>query len=261
MRFFCIYKWSNVSLLSSDDRLHFFHTESFKIICNLFARTWSDLVDHGPWEGNDFFITYICNEIIIYKSLLLPLFCHCKNRFTEFCTILGTVIHRYQCNWISSCFESFIKHCYQYCHGSCRFVRSVLNVRFHEWKPGSVCFLQSISFFGNCKGYHLKRFACKDLFQAVPLCQIRRLCFYCFCKGSEYFIFTCSVPMQNYAQSQIVIRLIDFIHHIIIERLHTGNATIQNALFQKSVCDSADKDTENVSDSKMHPSRCFFRFL
>ena len=67
--------------------------------------------------------------------------------------------------------------------------------------------------------------------------------------------------MEDHAQSQIVIRLIDFIHHIIIERLHTGNATIQNALFQKSVCDSANKDTENVSDSKMHPSRCFFRFL
>ena len=124
--------------------------------------------------------------------------------------------------------------------------------------------LQSISFFGNCKGYHLKRFACKDLFQAVPLCQIRRLCFYCFCKGSEYFIFTCSVPMQNYAQSQIVIWIINFIYYVIVKCLYTGDSSVQYTFFQKSVCNSTDKNTENITDSKMNPSRfffCFFRYL
>ena len=39
----------------------------------------------------------------------------------------------------------------------------------------------------------------EDFFQAFPLCCIRRLCLHCFCKSSDYFILTGSIPMQDHA--------------------------------------------------------------
>ena len=88
LRFLCIYKRSNIRFLSCDDRLHIFHTKLLQICRNLLTRTWCDLINHRPWESDNFFIAYIIHESVIYKALFFPFFCHCQYRLTQFCTIL-----------------------------------------------------------------------------------------------------------------------------------------------------------------------------
>ena len=79
LRFFCIYERCNISFFAGDHRLHIFYSKFFQIICNLFAWTRCNLVDHCPWESDHFFITYIVDKIIFYKSFLLPFLCHSQH--------------------------------------------------------------------------------------------------------------------------------------------------------------------------------------
>ena len=46
-----------------------------------------------------------------------------------------------------------------------------------------------------------------------------------------------------------------------IKGFHTGNPTIQNSLFQKTICNSTDKHTENISDTKVNPYRILLCIL
>ena len=67
--------------------------------------------------------------------------------------------------------------------------------------------------------------------------------------------------MQNHTQSQIIIWSINLICHIIVKGLHTGESPVQSPFFQKTICNSSDKDTENIADSEMYPARCFSRLF
>ena len=150
--FLCINKRCNISLLACDHRLHVLYSKCFQVSCNLLTRSWSNLVDHCPRECYNILIADIINKICIYKTSLSPFFCHHQYRLPKLCTILRTVIHRYQCQWVFSCFISFKKHRYKHCHRSCYLLWSVLDVVLYKREPASVCFLKCISFFCNCKG-------------------------------------------------------------------------------------------------------------
>ena len=88
LRFLCINKWCNICFLTCDNRLHILNAKILKVRCDLLAWTRCDLIDHRPWERNNFLITYIIYESFIYESDFLPLFCHSQYRFTKFRTIL-----------------------------------------------------------------------------------------------------------------------------------------------------------------------------
>ena len=128
------------------------YDKCFQVSCNLLTRSWSNLVDHCPRECYNILIADIINKICIYKTSFSPFFCHHQYRLPKLCTILRTVIHRYQCQWVFSCFISFKKHRYKHCHRSCYLIWSVLDVVLYKREPASVCFLKCISFFCNCKG-------------------------------------------------------------------------------------------------------------
>ena len=261
LRFLCIDKRCNVCLLSGDHRLHLFHAHRFQVCSDLLTRPWCDLIDHRPWKCNDTLVTHIIRKILIHKTIFLPFFRHSQYRLTQFRTVSGTVVHGNQGDWVFSCFISLIQHRCQNRHRSGGSVRAVVDICFHKRKPAAVCFLQGIAFFCDREGNKLQRFCCKDFFQAVPLRRIGGLCLYRFRQCSQDFVFSGSVTVQDHTQTQIVIRFIDLIYHIVIKGLHTGNASIQDTFFQKSVCNPTDENTENVSNSKMYPSRCFFCFL
>ena len=229
LRFLCIDKRCNVCFLSGNDRLHLFYTKCFQICCDLLTRTRGDFINHGPRECNGFLIAYICHEIVIHKTGFLPLFCHSQNRFAQFCTVLGAVVHGNESNRIFSCFITGQQHRNENCHCAGRFVRSIFDICFNEREPGSVCLLQSVALFRNGEGNHLQRLACKNFLQTVPLCRIRGLCLYCLCECTEHLVLTCSIAMKNNVQSQIIIWFVDFVHNIIIKRFHAGNASVQNA--------------------------------
>ena len=139
--FLSIYKWCNVCFLTCDNRLHTFYAKLLKVGCDLLTGTRCDLIDHGPWESNHFLITYIAYKSIIYKSGFLPFFCHSQHRLTKLRTILGAIVHGYKGNRIFACFISLVKHCHQNCHGTCSFVRTILDISLYKWEPGSVSFM------------------------------------------------------------------------------------------------------------------------
>ena len=151
----CIDKWCDISFLSGNDRLHIFNTKFFQICCDLLTWTRCDLVNHRPRKCYGLFIADISQEVCVNKSFFLPFFRHGKYRLSQFFTISGTIIHRYQCQRIFSCLISFKKHSHQHCHCTVCPLRTILNICLYIWKPCSICFLECISLFCNCKRYHL----------------------------------------------------------------------------------------------------------
>ena len=111
------------------------------------------------------------------------------------------------------------------------------------------------------KGNQLQRPASKNVLQAFPLFRIQILCLYRFGKRSQNLILPSSITMKNYAQYQIIIWFIDLIHYIMIEGFHTCNSSVQHAFLQKAICNFSNKNTKNISDSKIHLYWRFLRFF
>ena len=46
-----------------------------------------------------------------------------------------------------------------------------------------------------------------------------------------------------------------------IKGLYTCDASVKNSPFQKTICNTSDKYTEDISDSEMYPAWLLLRFL
>ena len=67
--------------------------------------------------------------------------------------------------------------------------------------------------------------------------------------------------MEDDTQPEIVIWRVNFIHDIIVKSLDTGQTTVEYTGLQQSVSDTANKNTENISDAEVRPARCLLCFF
>ena len=67
--------------------------------------------------------------------------------------------------------------------------------------------------------------------------------------------------MKDHTKSQIIIWIVNLINYIIVKGLYTCDCSVKNPFFQKTICNATNKNTENISYSKMYPLWFFFCFL
>ena len=105
---FCVYERSNIGSLGSNHRGNVFHTGFFQVFTYRICGSWCDFINHGPWEGNLFFIGQIFHKTFFHKAFCQPFFCHGKNGILQLFTIVGAVIHGNNSQGSFSCFIAFI---------------------------------------------------------------------------------------------------------------------------------------------------------
>ena len=196
---FCVDKGCNVGFLFCNDRLHLFHTQRFQICCDGFTGTGRDLVDHRPGESNRVFIGNIGKEAFIHKTGFLPFLCHRQHRLPENGTVLGTVVHGYQCQRVFSGLIPGIEHGSEHCHGAAGHVRTVLDICLYKGEIGTIGLVEGITLFCNGEGHQLEGWTCEDLFQPCPVCRIRSLCLDGFGHGAQHLVLPAAIPVENNA--------------------------------------------------------------
>lgn len=70
-----------------------------------------------------------------------------------------------------------------------------------------------------------------------------------------------AVIFQYDREGEIVEGLIDFVDGFVVKCFYAGDSCLHETLLQQAVCDTAEKDPEDVADSKVHPDRARFSFL
>ena len=136
----------------------------------------------------------------------------------------------------------------------------MINVCLDIRKVFPLCVGQGIAFFRDGEGHQLQRWGNKNFFQTVPLFRICTLCFYSLPKSSKNFVISGSVCIQDNTEAQIIEGTIDLVHYIIVKSFYTSESRVQFSVFQQSVSDTADKNTENIADAKVCPSGRFLCF-
>ena len=141
LRSLCINKGCNIGLLGSNNRSHILNSGLFQLLAYRISRSWGNLINHRPWEGNLCLICDVGYKIILYKALFAPLFCHGYDRALKLLAIMRAVIHGNYCQRILSCLIALIKQSTYNCHSRTGFVWSIVNICLNKREIRAICSL------------------------------------------------------------------------------------------------------------------------
>src|SRR5699024_6690177 len=68
LRLLSVYERSDIGSLGSDHRSDILNACFLQLCAYRIRRSWSDLVDHGPWEGNLILIGQVLYEAFLYEA-------------------------------------------------------------------------------------------------------------------------------------------------------------------------------------------------
>ena len=168
---------------------------------------------------------------------------------------MGAVIHGDERERRASREESLVEHCGDDTHRAGHLRGAVFDVGAHEPVVVTVLIAEGIALFRDRECHHLQALCGEDLFQPVPLRLVGDLCFHGFAEDADHFLLHCAIAVQVDAQREVVVRAVDPVHDVIVERLDAGDAAVHPALLRQPVGDAADENAENVADAEMHPYR------
>ena len=66
----CVNEWSDIGVAAGDDRSHILDAICLQSFFYNLCRSWGDLIDHAPREGNLILIFHPCSEIRGYVAFL-----------------------------------------------------------------------------------------------------------------------------------------------------------------------------------------------
>ena len=141
LRSLCINKGCNIGLLGSNNRSHILNSGLFQLLAYRISRSWGNLINHRPWEGNLCLICDISHKLFFYKALLAPLFCHSYDGALKLLAIMRAVIHGNYCQRILSCLIALIKQSTYNCHSRTGFVWSIVNICLNKREIRAICSL------------------------------------------------------------------------------------------------------------------------
>ena len=128
---FAVDERCDIGTLGGLDGFHVLESQSGQVGGDLRIGAGSDLVDHGPGEGNGGFIADVRKETIFHISLFLPFFCHGYDGTPQKTSVFRTVIHRHQGERCFTVFVPLQKHGCHNAHGAGDLVGPVINISLY----------------------------------------------------------------------------------------------------------------------------------
>ena len=255
--FLSIYKRSNISIFGCDNRFQFFHTVIFQHLLNRSIRTWSNLINHTPWER---YLSRLFN--ISFKSCFCltvgnPFLSKCCDGCFQLVTIMGAVICADHSDRFFTCLITGVQKRSHFTDITLWLCRSLYEIRCDIRNDFSFTIYKAVTFFCNGKCTHLQRIFCKNFFQTTILCLILRIQNTGLYYTADNCFFNSSICFQSSKNGVVIMWPVHFFNDFIIETFHYNDTAIQHTFIQKVLSNICLECTENISSTEMNPERIF----
>ena len=245
----------DVGALGGDDRRDVLAAELLELLADGVRRARGDLVDHAPREGDLRLVGDVIDERLGDEALLQPLLRHGEDGGTQLLAVVAAVVHGDDGDGRLAGFKAVIKQRADDRHRGGRLLRAVVDVGLDEREEVARGVAKRIALLRDGEGEHLQARVGEDLLEAAPARRDGGLRLDRLGQGADDLLVGRRVRVERDGEDEVVVRIVDLVHHVEIERLHAGDAAVHVAAGQQPVGDAADEDTEDVARAEMHPDR------
>ena len=207
----------------------------------LLVRTWGNLIDHRPWEGNLLFVLQIVEEGSRNESIVYPALCISEYTSLNLVAIVRAVVHRLNGQWQLTSLPALVKQGANLTHGK-------------EWlqTAGEVGFIVAIAFLCDGERNHLERGVLEDLYKTIPVGELR-IGLEGFSNRGNHLLLDGASRLEADEQREVVIRGVGLVDNFEIEGLGNNHTTIVLAGIEGIVQNSGWESTEDVSTTEVNP--------
>ena len=255
LRRFGVNERRDISLPVRDHDAHILHAVTGQRFRHSPARTRCDLVNHAPWKGSRRLVAQIPEIPVLHKSAAPPLLRDSQNGFPQLFSVPGNIVRGDKRNRQRPRLKAPVQQSGRQRHRAVQpAVRTGLKIRPDRRGELTVRSGQHVSFLRDGIGHQLKRRVRENLFQTRPDRPVIGACRQCLRQRADHPFLSGTVFSERDAERQIVIRAVDPVDHVEIERLHAGDPPVEIAGGNQIIGDHAVKHAENVSNPEMHPA-------
>lgn len=218
-------------------------------LLDLLVRAWRDLINHRPGEGDLRLILQVGKELGGYETVGYPLLCVGEDTSLHLVAIVGAVVHRLNGEGQLTGIETLEQQGADLTHGEDGFQAAC-----------QVGIVVAVTLLSDGEGDHLQRGVAEDLYEAVPVVELR-IGLEGFRHTGDDFLLDGTCALKRHEQREVVVWGIGLVDDFEVEGLCHDDTTIVLACVQGVVEDGCGEGTEDVTTAEVYPCGLLGCFL
>ena len=250
LHFLGIYERSGESMLLGDNRIVILETILSEHRLYLLVWTRSNLINHRPRIGNLAAVIDIIYETSLYDTILCPTLSISLYASLNMVAVVRTVVGRLKSKWQLACLITLIEKSGKLTHS-----------KYSIETTCQIGIIIRISLLCDGESYHLQSWCLENLDQSGPVLTKLLIRLEAFCDRSDDLLLDGSVALEADEKREIIVRAISLVDNFVVEAFSNNNTPIVLAGVKCIVEDGCRKSTEDVTCTKVNPSRLIVSLL
>ena len=244
LHFLGIDERSGESMLLGDNRIVILETILSEHRLYLLVWTRSNLINHRPRIGNLAAVIDIIYETSLYDTILYPTLSISLYASLNMVAVVRTVVGRLKSKWQLACLITLIEKSGKLTHS-----------KYCIKTTCQICIIIRISLLGDGESNHLQSWSLENLNQTRPVVSKLLVSLDTFGNRCDNLLFDSTIRLEAYEKREIIVRTISLIDNFVVEAFSNNNTTIVLAGVKCIVKNSSRERTEDVTCTKVNPSR------
>ena len=250
LHFLGIYERSGEGMLFGDDGIVVLETILGKHRLYLLVRTRGNLINHRPRIGNLAAVIDIIYETSLYDTILCPTLSISLYASLNMVAVVRTVVGRLKSKRQLACLITLIEKSGKLTHS-----------KYCIKTTCQISIIIRISLLCDGESYHLQTWCLENLDQSCPVVSKLLVSLDTFGNRCDNLLFDSTIRLEAYEKREIIVRTISLIDNFVVEAFSNNNTTIVLAGVKCIVKNCSREGTEDVTCTKVNPSRLVVSLL
>ena len=252
-----VYERSHIGLHGGDNGSKVVDAVSVDDLLDGLVGTRSDLVDHGPGEG-DLVAFDISLKLRLCDAVLYPALCESSDSGFKLVAVVGAVVHADHGDRLLACLKAGIQKGSNFTHVALGLLRALFHIGDDSGNHFALAVYEAVALLCDGKACHLQGILAEDLAKSRIRLLVIAVQFQRLHNAAYYGLLDRAGGLESHQDGEVIVGMIHLLDDLIVEAFRYGQSAVQNALIEKVLYYVCLECPENIAAAEVDPERILF---